>query len=407
MEHGSIVKKSHFAILMAILVTIWLLLSDSACSLHEVLNNDSSSLPPDNQQNLELAVQDTADTPSPAKNKQETLPTNNGPGNQKNITQAIQRHEQKPLTAHSMKVDQVTLQVAQASNSEHLQRTRSKSENLAANPEVVDQEDRPLIPPAKAREAVAETTTQKTVLHQGESGVKAGGVFGEIFKEPISGMEFVLVKGGCYQMGSDLRALEGPVHEVCVDDFYLSKHEVTQEQWKTLMYRNYSYFKGRTRPVERVTWDDCQRFIGQLNSRSDVIFRLPTEAEWEYAARDGGRDERYAGTSDEVSLTDFAWHQVNSNRQTHMVGMKKPNRLGLHDMSGNVWEWCSDWYDISYYANSQRNNPRGPSNGIHRVIRGGEWELPAGLARSTYREAAKPGSRRSDIGFRLALTLPK
>jgi sulfatase modifying factor 1 len=214
-----------------------------------------------------------------------------------------------------------------------------------------------------------------------------------------------LVKGGCYQMGSNLRAFEGPVHEVCVDDFYLSKHEVTQKQWKVLIYRNFSYFKGNVRPVERVTWDDSQRFIGQLNSKSGKTFRLPTEAEWEYAARDGGRQKRYAGTSDEDSLPNFAWHQVNSNRQTHMVGTKKPNRLGLYDMSGNVWEWCSDWYDSSYYANSLRNNPQGPSAGVYRVIRGGEWELPGRLARTTYREAAKPNTRRSDIGFRLALTV--
>ncbi len=207
-------------------------------------------------------------------------------------------------------------------------------------------------------------------------------------------------------MGSNLTAFEGPVHEVCVDDFYLAKYEVTQTQWTKLMGRHFSYFKGNLRPVERITWDDTQRFIRQLNSRSGAAYRLPTEAEWEYAARSGGKDKLYAGTSDEESLPRFAWHMVNSNRQTHMVGMKKPNSLGLHDMSGNVWEWCSDWYDDSYYANSPRNNPQGPDTGIYRVIRGGEWELPAGLTRTTYREAAKPHVRRNDIGFRLALSLP-
>jgi len=173
------------------------------------------------------------------------------------------------------------------------------------------------------------------------------------------------------------------------------------------MGRNFSFFKGGERPVERVTWYDSQRFIHQLNNRSGAAFRLPTEAEWEYAARSRGKDKLYSGTRGEESLPRFAWYRGNSDRQTHMVGLKKPNSLGLYDMSGNVWEWCSDWYDDSYYANSARNNPQGPDSGVYRVIRGGEWELPASLTRTTYREGEKPNVRRSDIGFRLALTRPK
>jgi formylglycine-generating enzyme required for sulfatase activity len=267
--------------------------------------------------------------------------------------------------------------------------------------------DHPGNPPTVTPKTVDVAATQLPDEHQESSLDKDIEIFGDTFTEPISGMEFVLVKGGCYQMGSNLTAFEGPVHEVCVDDFYLAKYEVTQTQWTKIIGRHYSYFKGNLRPVERVTWDDAQRFIRQLNSRSGAAFRLPTEAEWEYAARSGGKDKVYSGTSDMESVPRFAWHQVNSNRGTHLVGMKKPNSLGLHDMSGNVWEWCSDWYDENYYVNSPRNNPQGPDTGTYRVIRGGEWELPASLTRTTYREAAKPHLRRYDIGFRLAFSLPQ
>ena len=164
------------------------------------------------------------------------------------------------------------------------------------------------------------------------------------------------------------------------------------------------YFQGKSRPVEWVNWGEAQDFIRTLNRRSERTFRLPTEAEWEYAARSGGQDEKYAGTNDQESLEDFAWYRVNSNGQTRFIGMKKPNSLGLHDMSGNVREWCSDWYGEDYYNISPRENPQGPDNGEYRVIRGGAWGLPKGLARTTYRDAAKPNQRRNDIGFRLALS---
>jgi formylglycine-generating enzyme required for sulfatase activity len=142
-----------------------------------------------------------------------------------------------------------------------------------------------------------------------------------------------------------------------------------------------------------------------MNDRSGITYRLPTEAEWEYAARSGGTQEKYAGTSNGSSLGSFAWYNVNSDRQTHAVGLKKPNSIGLHDMSGNVWEWCSDWYGGNYYAQSMRNNPQGPSTGKYRVIRGGEWGLPGMLTRVTYRDAAKPDTRKNSIGFRLVLNV--
>ena len=318
----------------------------------------------------------------------------------------VSRQEKRPVAPNPVKAKSLT-QAAQNEDAEQRQETFAVSQEVINKTKNLLDNNRPGSPHQETQATVVGTVAQTVEMHQDVPEDNTGATLAATYTEPISDMEFILVRGGCYQMGSNLTSFEGPVHEVCLDDFYLSKYEVTQRQWKILMGRDFSYFKGDGRPVERITWDDTQRFIRQLNSRSSSGYRLPTEAEWEYAARSGGKDELYAGTSDEKSLPRFAWHVVNSNRQTHMAGMKKPNGLGLYDMSGNVWEWCSDWYDGSYYANSLRDNPQGPNHGVYRVIRGGEWELPADFSRTTYREAAKPNSRRNDIGFRLALTPSK
>jgi sulfatase modifying factor 1 len=220
-------------------------------------------------------------------------------------------------------------------------------------------------------------------------GATAGETAGDgpNFIDAATGMEFVFVKGGCFQMGDtfgDGIYCEKPVHEVCVNDFYMGKYEVTQGQWKKVMGNDQSEFRdcefkdcGDNCPVETVSWNDTQKFISKLNSQSDKNYRLPTEAEWEYAARSGGKKEKWAGTSDESSLKDYAWFHYNSGPKTHPVGQKKPNGLGIYDMSGNVREWCSDWYGAKYYGESPRDNPRGPGSGEYRVLRGGAWnELP-------------------------------
>ncbi|MDP3259083.1 MAG: formylglycine-generating enzyme family protein [Thermodesulfovibrionales bacterium] len=196
--------------------------------------------------------------------------------------------------------------------------------------------------------------------------------------DSATGMEFVSVKGGCYQMGDtfgDGGSDEKLVHEVYVDDFYIGKYEVTQGQWKAIMGNNPSYFNncGDNCPVERVSWNDVQDFINKLNSKSGKNYRLPTEAEWEYAARSGGKNEKYAGTSNESELGEYAWYSSNSGGKTHPVGQKKPNGLGIYDMSGNVFELVNDWYDSDYYKNSPKDNPKGPSSGQSRVLRGGSW----------------------------------
>jgi formylglycine-generating enzyme required for sulfatase activity len=202
-------------------------------------------------------------------------------------------------------------------------------------------------------------------------------------------------------------AAEKPVHEVCVDDFYLGVYEVTQAQWEKVMGNNPSNFrKGGNYPVEQVSWNDIQDFLGRLNRQSGRRYRLPTEAEWEYAARGGGKREKYAGTSRENELSDYAWYGANSGSSTHPVGQKKPNGLGLYDMSGNVWEWCADWYDGNYYQDSPKNNPTGPNSGQSRLLRGGSWVSNPGNTRTAKRSGYDPATRYDNDGFRLGLSAP-
>ncbi len=230
---------------------------------------------------------------------------------------------------------------------------------------------------------------------------------GETWTDPVTGMEFVLVPGGCYEMGcgdwtDSCWSDELPVHEVCLDGFWMGKYEVTQGQWTQVMGSNPSHFKsGDNYPVEMVSWNDVQDFISALNSRGTSIFRLPTEAEWEYAARSGGREEKYAGGDD---LDSLGWYSGNSGSRTHEVGTKASNGLGIYDMSGNVWEWVSDWYKHDYYAESPKYNPQGPSTGSLRVIRGGSWNSHARYCRAAVRDSFRPALRPSLIGFRLALS---
>ena len=233
-----------------------------------------------------------------------------------------------------------------------------------------------------------------------------------IGKDPTTGIEMVYVKGGCYQMGDTSGAggpEEKPVHEVCVDDFYMGKYEVTQGQWKSVMRNNPSYFAscGDNCPVDSVSWNDAQDFIRRLNSRSgEGKYRLPTEAEWEFAARSGGKRERYSGGD---VLTDVAWFSEIGgdiiNRRTIPVGKKKQNGLGIYDMSGNVWEWTNDWYGSDYYSSSPPKNPTGPDSGDRRVLRGGSWLNGAFDLRTTYRNFLTPNYRSHAIGFRLLRTI--
>jgi formylglycine-generating enzyme required for sulfatase activity len=220
-------------------------------------------------------------------------------------------------------------------------------------------------------------------------------------------MEFVFVEGGCFQMGDtfgDGYKDETPAHVVCVDGFWMGKYEVTQGQWEKVFHYNPSFYpRGDNYPVEQVTWNDTQEFSQKLSQSNRKQFRLPTEAEWEYAARSGGKREKWAGTSDESQLTEYAWDSDNAGNSPQPVGQKKSNGLGLYDMSGNVWEWCQDSYDGNYYSDSPRNDPKGPLRGRDKVARGGSWIVGPWYCRTTYREWVDPSDRYYYFGFRLVL----
>ena len=224
--------------------------------------------------------------------------------------------------------------------------------------------------------------------------------------------EMVFVQGGTFTMGctdeqgNDCDEDEKPAHQVTLSDYYIGKYEVIQGLWKKIMGSNPSNFKncGDDCPVENVSWDDCQEFISKLNQLTGKRFRLPTEAEWEYAAR-GGREVAgniqlqtlYAGSN---ALGEVAWYNKNSDGKTHTVGTKKPNDLGLYDMSGNVWEWCNDWYGD--YNSSAVKNPLGPSTKSDRVVRGGSWDYSGNNCRVSNHEYLNNGYRNTyNLGLRL------
>lgn len=233
------------------------------------------------------------------------------------------------------------------------------------------------------------------------------------------GMTFILLPAGTFTMGSPSSEPgqyrdEGPQHQVTLTQpFYIQQTEVTQAQWEAVMGSNPSYFSGcPTCPVEEVSWNDVQTFIGYMNARGEGTYNLPTEAQWEYAARAGSTTAFYNGEITETgsgydpNLNAIGWYAYNSGSKTHSVGQKAPNAWGLYDMSGNVWEWCWDWYSSSYYDSSPSTDPAGPSSGLNRVIRGGGWYYEARRCRSAYRNDYGPGSRYHGIGFRLILRQP-
>ena len=230
-------------------------------------------------------------------------------------------------------------------------------------------------------------------------------------KDGIS-IDMVKVEAETFMMGAtsemkdsydDPDSDEKPVHQVTLtNDYYMGKYEVTQALWQAVMGSNPSNFKGDNLPVEEVSWNDCQEFISKLNSLTGRKFRLPTEAEWEYAARGGkkSRSYQYSGSS---NISDVAWYDGNSVNKTHPVGTKQANELGIYDMTGNVWEWCSDWY--GFYSSSSQTNPTGADSGSSRVFRGGSWYGNARYCRLSFRDCTPPDCRGYNLGLRLALSV--
>ena len=220
-------------------------------------------------------------------------------------------------------------------------------------------------------------------------------------------LEMVLISAGEFKMGSPdseegAYDWEEPQHRVRITKpFYLGKYLVTQEQWEAVMGNNPSGFKGTKNPVETVSWDDCQQFVGKLNAKVGTQggkFVLPTETQWEYACRAESKT-RFCFGDDESKLGEYAWYRANSDEKTHPVGQKKPNAWGLYDMHGNVWEWCQDWWKNEYYKESAVDDPTGPIRGRFRVIRGGGWTDRARMCQSAYRSTGLPGDRYSLPGL--------
>ena len=236
----------------------------------------------------------------------------------------------------------------------------------------------------------------------------------------VNGVAFtmVAVKGCTFMMGATQEQCENafndekPVHQVTLSDYFIGQTQVTQQLWQAVMGNNPSKFTGDLqRPVEQVSWNDCQRFISKLNALTELgfKFRLPTEAEWEFAARGGNRSQRNKYSGSNNNLDDVAWYSENSGkftffsdkRSTHPVGTKAPNELGLYDMSGNVWEWCQDWYGD--YSEDAQTNPTGPASGSRHVYRGGSWNRNAWCCRVSSRGCSTPSYTYCSLGFRLAL----
>ena len=259
-----------------------------------------------------------------------------------------------------------------------------------------------------ASNAVASSSSNTLGYSSASSSMSSGSNTISIpVKNGIS-IEMVKVEAGTFMMGATSEQKypyddEKPVHQVTLtNDYYMGKYEVTQALWEAVMGSNPSYFKGDNLPVETVSWNDCQEFISKLNSLTGRKFFLPTEAEWEYAARGGkkSRSYQYSGSS---NISDVAWYNGNSGSKTHPVGTKQANELGIYDMSGNVWEWCWDWYGS--YSSSSQTNPTGADSGSSSVRRGGGWYDDARGCRLSHRHHFTPDDRYYNLGLRLALSV--
>ena len=223
----------------------------------------------------------------------------------------------------------------------------------------------------------------------------------------VNGVSFkmIAVKGGTFTMGATSEQTgaisdESPTHSVTLSDYYIGETEVTQELWNAVMGSNPSNLTGNMQcPVEQVSWNDCQTFISRLNELTGATFRLPTEAQWEYAARGGNQAQgrMYSGSN---TIDNVAWYTSNSSSTTHPVKTKAPNELGIYDMSGNVEEWCSDW--SGSYSSAAQTDPTGPATGSYRVTRGGSWADFAAFCRVTYRSRSTPANSSLHDGLRLA-----
>ena len=245
----------------------------------------------------------------------------------------------------------------------------------------------------------------------GGEGASEAGTLGDAEVDGQSEIEMVYLPEGSFVMGSNNADDEDPIHEVRLSGFFIGKYEVTQRQWREVMGSNPSEFVGDDRPVENVSWEDARVYAARLSERTGEDYRLPTEAEWEYAARAGSRTDFHFG-DDTLSLGDYAWYAGNSGGETHPVGQKRANAWGLYDVAGNVGEWCQDWWDPDFYERSGYEDPvneveyvfvsqRTNEESVNRVVRSGSFGMPPAGVESAHRHAGRPGQKRSTTGFRL------
>ena len=264
--------------------------------------------------------------------------------------------------------------------------------------------------------AFAETVPMGSPAQDDDLGIteelkKEGEEKKAVTKEDLPPIDMVYVKGSCFMMGDQTGEGdedERPAHEVCLSDFYLASTEVTQELFEAVMgyipawKYNPKMPRDPKSPVTYVSWSIVKEFIGRLNDITKGYYRLPTEAEWEYAARSGGKNELWSGTNNEAELGNYAWFEDNADSMIVPTKGKKPNALGLYDMSGNVWEWVEDYFDFEYYQVSDKKNPYGADYSLFRVARGGSVFDPPNKLRTTYRYGLEHNRRSLNVGFRLA-----
>jgi formylglycine-generating enzyme required for sulfatase activity len=250
-----------------------------------------------------------------------------------------------------------------------------------------------------------EPAAQETLTNSSSASLEARASSRAELPDAATAQEMVLIPAGTFIMG-DKDEVDAELHEVSLSAFFMDKNLVTQEQFQEVMGENPSRWKGEGNPVEQVRWSDAVRFC---NKRSELEglkpsydlatwkcdfnangYRLPTEAEWEYACRAGATTAYYFGEN-ESKIGDYAWYDKNSGGHPRPVGQKKPNVWGLFDMAGNLWQWCNDFYQVDYYTQSPTQDPKGPDDGKTKVVRGGAWRFSADNCRAGYRYNESPG----------------